>query len=133
MGNNRTKLFLLELIFIILFFAFAGAVCINMFANAKILSEKSTDLTMASLTAQSCAEVFKASKTQETFLKTLDADVEGQMITLYYDTEWQKTDAANSTYRVEIHLSANGGLTTARISVVKKDVVIYDMITKRLT
>ena len=63
MGGKRaskSELFLMELIFSILFFSIASAVCVTLFVHARLTSIESTQLTTATLQAQSAAETFKS-------------------------------------------------------------------------
>lgn len=63
MGGKRaskSELFLMELIFSILFFSIASAVCVTLFVHARLTSIESTQLTAATLQAQSAAETFKS-------------------------------------------------------------------------
>lgn len=56
--KSKSALFLIELIIAILFFALSSAVCAQLFAKAHLISQKSTDVTMAVNRAQTAAEEF---------------------------------------------------------------------------
>ncbi|MDL2215665.1 hypothetical protein LJB77_01110 [Ruminococcaceae bacterium OttesenSCG-928-N02] len=58
--RSKTALFLIELIIAVLFFSVASAVCIQLFAHSKELSERSAALNGAMLQLESCAEVYTA-------------------------------------------------------------------------
>lgn len=61
MSNNsssKTGLFLMELIISLLFFSLAGAICIQLFVQSHLLSNKSVDLKHSVLWAQNVAETF---------------------------------------------------------------------------
>ena len=60
MKISRTAIFLFELMFVILIFTVATAVCSALFAKAYSFSTRSHDLPMAMLRAESAAEDFKA-------------------------------------------------------------------------
>ena len=57
--NAKSGLFLLELIFVILFFSLGSAVCIQAFTKAHLTSQKAQDLSFASLKASETASVLK--------------------------------------------------------------------------
>lgn len=58
---NPSSLFLLELIFAILFFSVASAVCVQVFVKSHTLSTEAHDLTQASRRAEDVAELITAS------------------------------------------------------------------------
>ena len=58
---NPSSLFLLELIFTILFFSVASAVCVQIFVKSHTLSTQAHDLTQASRRAGDVAELITAS------------------------------------------------------------------------
>lgn len=57
-ASSRTGLFLMELIIAVLFFALAGAICVQLFVQAHIVSSKSVALNHGVLWAQNTAEAF---------------------------------------------------------------------------
>ena len=59
MARSKSGLFLMELIIAICFFAVASAVCVQLFAHAHTLSQRSKGIQMAVLNAQSVAEGFR--------------------------------------------------------------------------
>ncbi len=127
--GSKTKLFLLEMVIILLFFAFAGAVCMNLFAKAKMISEQSTDLTQAMLQAQAAAEAVKTTGGDERELEKLigGAPDEAGLI-VYYDREWNPVkEKANSVYAMKIELGREAGTLDSSISVDKAGAMIYDL------
>ena len=58
--DHKSSLFLMELIFTILFFALASAVCMQLFARAHTLQTDTEDLNQSLLLAQSAAEAFES-------------------------------------------------------------------------
>ena len=131
MGNqsSKTKLVLIELIIIILFFSLAGAVCVNIFAQARILSVKSTDTTMATLTAQTAAELVRSSDGNE-LLQEAYEEVDGGFVA-YFDAEWDETDEAGAVYKMRIGMAEEQDLLTANISVSKADNELYAITAKK--
>ncbi len=56
--HSRSSLFLMEMIISILFFSIASAICIQLFANAHIISDKSVNHNEAIIWSQNLAETF---------------------------------------------------------------------------
>ena len=46
-SRSRSSLFLMELILVILFFAVAGSICVQIFVKAHLLSQSSSDLNLS--------------------------------------------------------------------------------------
>lgn len=114
--SSKSSLFLLEMIFVILFFSLAAAVCVSLFAQAHTLSVQSSDLNAAVLRAQSTAECVKARG--EDFASLLPGtEREGENALLYYDGDWQSTTRENAVYVLRVTPSRTGDLFAARIAV----------------
>lgn len=128
MQQSRTKLFLIELIIIMLFFAFAGAACMNLFANAKILSTNSTQLTHAYLKAQNTAETIKAVKDVDEVVALLNATKTSEGFKIYYDENW--ANSKEGDYKLNTQITKDKDMLSANISVLDKDNVIYNISTK---
>ena len=92
-SNNisKTHLFLMEMIIVLAFLAFACAIVIQVFARADGLSRQSLDLNSAILVAQSAAELDKNQDWQQ-------IDLTAQ--TVYFDEQWQQTDKDKAVYRL---------------------------------
>ncbi len=126
-STSKARLFLIELVIIILFFAIAGAVCANIFVKAHLTSEKSLDLTSAALKAQFAAECVKHAKDDEIRLsELLGADREnGGEFTVYYDESWNASAKDAARYSLSVSLSKTGGMLRAEISVCKGAQELY--------
>ena len=112
MKHSRTNLFFMELVIIIVFFAFAGAVCMKIFIGAHMTSRASADLTQAVLVAQNKAERFR----------------EGQEVEklTYYDEDWNEC-ANDGAKRCEIQVAGGNGLSTANICVYNDRGLIFEL------
>ncbi len=127
MQQSKSKLFLIELIIIILFFAIASAVCMNIFARGKLYSDQSTQTTMAALLCQQVAETFKGTNGDEHALaQQLGAtDKDGRLV-VEYDEAF--TPAASDTvYRMEIVFSEKNGVKEADIMLKKGNKMLYSL------
>ncbi len=60
--HSKTSLFLMELIIAILFFSVSGAICVQLFVRAHMLSETSVEMNNSVLWTQNISEVFCALK-----------------------------------------------------------------------
>ncbi|MDR3305210.1 MAG: hypothetical protein LBS85_04145 [Clostridiales Family XIII bacterium] len=106
MRTSKSAVFLFELMIIILVFTLAAAICTQIFAQSFVTSTTSHELTMSSINAQTVAEQFKAGAD--------DIDP------LYFDEDWQKTDAAGAVYTVSLEGQAGSpGMRDAYVAVSK--------------
>lgn len=112
-GMSRSHLFLIELIVVILFFAFAGAVTVQVFAKAHELAQDTEALNGAILAVQSAAETDKASSFEEIIASRESGSPSGAMVLpepgslsgagilrdpIYFDADWKVTDPAGAVY-----------------------------------
>lgn len=105
---KRTTLFLIELAICLAVFAFCAAVCLNLFAHAKRMTRASTDLTAASVAAQSAAEVYRAADGNlETCAIWLGVAPNADGLRIGYDENWEKT-GQSPQFWLEITPKANG-------------------------
>ena len=129
MQQSKSKLFLIELIIIILFFAIASAVCMNIFAQGKVYSEKSTELTMAATLCQQAAETFKGTDGDEAAMAALlDASWDGEIMYIDYGSEFrQTTGEKQALYRMEVTFEEEEGIKSAEITLSKAQEQIYSL------
>ncbi|WP_066644422.1 hypothetical protein [Christensenella timonensis] len=127
MQQSKSKLFLIELIIMILFFAVASAVCMNIFARAKLASQKSTETTMAALLCQQAAEAFKATDGNEgRMMELLDATEENGRLVVGYDEAFAPVAGGQgAAYRMEIGFSGAGGVREADITMLREADTVY--------
>jgi len=97
------NLLFVELIVVILFFSLAAAACVSLFAQAYTDSRYSEDLTNAVIMAQNAAEYFKA-------------------------TGEELPDVQDGELTMQLRLEGN---TTALISVLKEEEVVYEITVRR--
>ena len=130
-SSSRTSLFLMELIIAILFFSLAGAVCIQLFVRAHIISGKSVELNYSVLWAQNTAELFYGCNGDTEQMAALLENSEvsdhgnGQTLTLLFDQDFHTLksdpnikDSADSTlYRLKADISKASELMTCNIIV----------------
>ncbi|MEG2173913.1 MAG: hypothetical protein RR135_00320 [Oscillospiraceae bacterium] len=141
-SSSRSGLFLIELIIIIGFFAMASAVCIQIFARARLVAVNSGELVHASLAAQSAAEAFRATDGQVERSAALLAPASccGGVLTQAFSNVWEAVDPAaplQAPYQLTLTCVEQDGVTTADITVTRRtDVLaqtIYSLTVKVLT
>lgn len=117
---KRSNLFLMEMILAILFFALAGAVCIQLFVKARVLSENTSARNQSLVLAKSAASAFEAGDGN---LATLKEDypysrIEDSTLKIFYDGNWKPCEKKDQIYEMQITIeNQNGNLTTASIAV----------------
>jgi len=119
MNQSKSGLFLMELIIAIAFFAVAAGVCVQLFAGAHALRERSFNLQMAVAGAQSAAETFKATGG--------GAGVTG------YDERWARVDADRARYVITVQTDERLVPSAATITVTDtaRGVELYSLTVRR--
>ncbi|XCP85595.1 hypothetical protein ABXS75_01975 [Roseburia hominis] len=127
--QRRSNIFLMEIIISILFFSIASAVCIQLFAKAKLLSDNAAALNQAVLAASSAAEALEVCDgTPESLLSSFpDGVTDGQTLRVFYDRSWKPCDASSAFFQMEVLLSTDQGMLTGNITVTGEDEVIYTL------
>ncbi|MEM1483345.1 hypothetical protein V6615_00545 [Oscillospiraceae bacterium PP1C4] len=132
---SKSGLFLMELIIAILFFAFASAICIQLFAKAHLISVNSSDLTMTMSKVQTAAESFKSSDGTPAHLGALlNAQQDGNILIIRFDRQWNETTADTETaYRMTIQVNAEDSVSCAQIQMEKtgQEQPLYEMNAKK--
>ncbi len=121
--RSKTALFLIELIIAILFFAFASAICIQLFARAQLLSRRSAAMDTAMLQMESCAEIYTATGGDfDAVLNYLGASsVPEDTLTLYYNNTFTPCEESGAFYILTItHQVEAIGLTSIYITAVEQ-------------
>lgn len=125
-GMSRAHLFLLELVVIILFFSFAGAITVQVFSKAHALAQNTTALNEAVTAVQTAAETDK-------FLKLQDVTA-GQKV-LYFNENWEAADAGGAVYTVtsDVSLEARpaGTMAVYDYTASSGDGIIYQLQSKK--
>lgn len=97
--NSKSGLFLMEMIIVILFFSICSAVCVSIFAKARIMADDSRDLNNAVIRSSNIAEIYKAAggelnKTARLLKNDSDSDLQsaeeedtgkGEKLTVLYE------------------------------------------------
>ena len=84
---SKTPLFLMELIIMLLVFSVSAAICLQVFAGAKSISEKSRKMDAAVIYAQTAAEYWKATHGDLNQTAEMMGAVSGEDGFVVYDEE----------------------------------------------
>ena len=108
MARSKSGLFLMELIIAICFFAFSSAICVQLFAHAHTLSQRSKGIQMAVINAQSVAEGFRGLGGDIEALAGLwQVSANDGSFVAWFDDDWATvTYSARFRMDVEVDVSA---------------------------
>lgn len=110
---NRTKskssLFLMEMIVTLLFFSIASAICVQLFAQAHILSRQAKELNAAVAISQSFVEVMRGTdgSIDSIWTQFMDADrISDHELSQYYDSDFQICNKSDALYIADVTLTS---------------------------
>lgn len=113
--HSKTPLFLMELIIMLLVFSVSAAICLQVFAGARRISDESHRLDIAVMQAQTAAECWKAAHGDlEDTAEKMGAEPENNGFRIY--------DAEN-----DLILNFTSENTTAEIAVFNGEKVIFSL------
>lgn len=99
--KNKAPLTMMEQIIMFLVFALAAALCLQAFTAANQSSKASAARDRAATCAQTTAEVLKSTGgSYEETAELLGGMVHDGSLVIYYDEDWQLTDAPEISYAV---------------------------------
>ena len=89
------------------FFALAGAVCLQLFVQARTLSQQTHARNQALVCAKNISALFEAGEGSfsEILREYPDAQQRDSLLTIYYDEEWQPCTLEQETYLLTLTLS----------------------------
>ena len=127
---NRAHLFLMELIIVIAFFSFAGAITVQVFAQAKINSEEAATLDSAVFASQNYLEVLRA-KSDEAFIQWLSTlDQASLTEEIQFDQQWRVVNGQAGDYGLYCKTAiqkVDGGLL-AKMDITVKQLPVGDTV-----
>ena len=111
-SNNRSSLFLLEIVIAILFFAIVSAVCLRAFAKSHTLSQQASDTDHAISNMENVAELLKSVDSEDLedwdkITKTLqtvypELSTQYRIWDIYFDSDWKDCSASDAVYQITI-------------------------------
>ena len=109
-SNNRSGLFLLEIVIAILFFAIVSAVCLRAFAKSHTLSQQASDTNHAISNMENVAELLKSVDPEDlknhdkitTILQTVYPELSTQyrIWDIYFDSDWEACNIDDAVYQI---------------------------------
>ena len=106
--TSKSSLFLIELIIVILFFSIAAAICVLLFAHARVTSIESGRLTMSVTYSQNAVEALRATGGNDQGLEQLlgvKKKTDGSFVA-EYDKDWNLVES-NGEYRLTMVVSSD--------------------------
>ena len=122
--RSKSPLALMEQLVMVLVFALAAALCLQVFAFSDRMSERNADIDRAVLLAQNTAETIKACGGVEEAAEAVGGEIRQTMWTAYYDENLNPVpDQASARYAVNTLPENSGteGLGQANIEVFRND------------
>ncbi|MCL2055840.1 MAG: hypothetical protein FWH02_01300 [Oscillospiraceae bacterium] len=122
-NSSKSGLFLIEMIIAIAFFSLAAAICTGLFVSARVISRDTYAANMATLTAQSVAEVFKATGgSGEKTAAYFSTSVNGGEFIIAFDNDWAIIEEAYTDvgYVVRVTIDESSALKQAKIDVARR-------------
>lgn len=133
-SHGGSKLFLTELIIAIFFFAVITAVCVQLFADAHVMSKRSGEITQSVNAAANAAEYYTVWDYNKDSWNELfpEGKWDKDKWQIYYDEQWQPCDG-NGSYLMEMELRQEGIMHTSYIAVTdKQGTELYSLEVKRV-
>lgn len=117
--RSKAPLALMEQVVMVLVFALATALCLQVFVFSNQVSKRNAAIDHAVLEAQNAAETIKAAGDIAILMDTMDAQVEDQaLLVVHYDQDWNLTSSSEGVYRLLAqNCSDRSGLGKAQITV----------------
>lgn len=120
--SSKYSLFLMELIIVIFFFTIASAVCVQLYAEAHILSTSTRDLNNAITRVEGAAEVIKSSpiNPEEALLLAYDnAIITDKQLQVGYTKDWETVLLNEAVYILTIDWQTQDQMLSATIRMEK--------------
>lgn len=122
-SSSRSSLFLIELIIAILFFSLGAAVCVQAFMKAHALTAQARDLSFASSTVSSAANVVKYTDggLEDVQAYFPGAFADGEDVAVCYDADFAPCPPDGAAYTLRIRTEAGQDGRTAHIQMDGRD------------
>lgn len=127
--RNASHLILMELMFVLFFFAICGAILLQVFVKSHNISIKAKELTETKNYVTQAAELFEAGclkvdEYQEYFEGLEERDGKYQ---IFFDTNFNMTSEKNAAYQMTIEFDKQKSNITGKITMKKGNKQIYDL------
>ena len=129
----RSVLFLMELLIMLTFFSVSSALCVRLFAEARILGDHNESVSRALLAAQSAAECFEATGgSLERMAEILGGDPTGEgTLLLRYDAHWKTDGPVRYTMTVRVDAGRSPAVAEITVTDVEREKTLCFLQTKK--
>ncbi|MDR0501170.1 MAG: hypothetical protein LBG97_08045 [Coriobacteriales bacterium] len=105
---SRSRAFFLELLLCLAIFAICAAIALQVFAEAHLVSERSSALSHLNIEVQSAAEKFKLFGDSQSFNEAIGTSRDdNNMLTCYYTSDYVRTTDTDAPYVIQISFSTD--------------------------
>ena len=116
----------MELVLVILFFSVSAAICMQVFASARLRMKSAADLSNAVLAAQEAGECFQAAEGADKVMEELfGVPLQDGRYTVFYDEKWQKVAASEAAFVLELMWEEDDRGAEIQVTDSEKQNVIY--------
>ena len=122
--KSKTTLFLMELILVILIFAIASAICMQLFSKSSTLTKDANELDSSSLTCANVMEIIKSDNGSTNILENEYITYDNNQ-SIYFNEEFDNCKKDKATYHLVITTTNNQNLNDYMIKVIKDKKTIY--------
>ena len=126
---SKSSLFLIEILFVILFFSISCSVCVQLFAKSHVCSVESTELSNAVNYSMSVAEQIKSCNGDfKKASETVSGNLDKESINIYCDKDWNTSPKTDAYFNVIIFEkeSSNENIKEYHIAVSNNKKTIYE-------
>jgi len=136
---SKSTLFLMELVLVILLFAFCAAICMGLFGASQKMTDDSDALNHAVAISRTAAGCYKAADGELACMLQLmdvpeEAVVQDEAVRIYYDTDWKPAPVSDAAFYLQITLfsDTDASLQEAELAVCHMDrTVIFQLPVKK--
>lgn len=127
--RNGSHLILMELMFVLFFFAICGTILLQVFVKSHTISRKAKELTETKNYVTQAAELFAAGsfdieQYKKYFPKLEESD---GVYKGYFDQNWNMTKKSSAVYQMTIKIVSKASDMTGNITMYKGKSKIYDL------
>lgn len=125
--SKGTHLILMELMFVLFFFAICGVVLIQVFVKSHNTSVKAKELTETKNYVTQAAELIEAGSYEQKEFQEYFPQIKGKdgSYQCYFDKNWKQISGEKAVYQMKIKLLKEGSYTSGEIRMLKKQKQIY--------
>ena len=127
--KTGSRLFLTEFLIVLFFFLIVSTVCLKLFVRSHQITESAAALSHGQTMAASAAAVLAECDGSAAALAFYfpEAEVSGELLTMYYDRDFQPCTAESARYTMIVSTECQGYQKLASIHFFSEDSMIYEL------